>query len=660
MARTRKNKRRGFFGFSFFRKKNDDLKATRRENDKKIFKDNLDYFVKDKCIPYSLYRYFQTTRKACSGVARNVFSECRRVKRLPKDIHICRQKYNVEEERPVEEPIQDHRGEEWTVNKILAMMNFYKEINGIKFCAIAFVRANETESYPFRYDEYDKMRVVSIDQKGIQRFFWTYQSNSELGMWRWCSGTEKKDKTGNTSTFKFNKIQGVPFNDNVYGDYVQTTLLHIELQFYLNEIKNSPGHREMLLSITRSLTENRTIPLDGLKRYTLIPFEKMVDYKTTCNDFLAGIKTMTKTQKKDLGTLILPITREIQTPPFNMFNAQQQCGKPVDSSVLEAFSTQFAKDYEVVSYNILFENYKYHQHVEYLDRGEISETHVEGDINQFILRRKDSSPAEDPRVNLIKLIYLETNEIILNAKKRFFTRDQTSKSSWLSPTVLVSTTGMPIRRKTYHMPIALIPIIEGVAECNAYGLYSHYIQAGQFICKLFDYVEQCSLDESKRKTCLGKYVFIGDRYNGLFPFTLTPDQLERLLDQPIAPLTSPASLTVPLPSPTTSATPSANLPAPPASATPSANLPSPPASATPSANLPAPPASATPSANLPAPPASVTPSANRPAPPIPPVPTVTKEATEPQEGGKKPRYRSRLCRKNQRCTKKKCRRRTDI
>jgi hypothetical protein len=74
----------------------------------------------------------------------------------------------------------------------------------------------------------------------------------------------------------------------------------------------------------------------------------------------------------------------------------------------------------------------------------------------------------------------------------------------------------------YHMPITLVPIIDGVAECNVYGLYTHYIRAGFFVCKLLDYIQQCRPDERHRERCLRRYVFIGDRYNNLFPFRQTP------------------------------------------------------------------------------------------------------------------------------------------
>ena len=67
------------------------------------------------------------------------------------------------------------------------------------------------------------------------------------------------------------------------------------------------------------------------------------------------------------------------------------------------------------------------------------------------------------------------------------------------------------------MPFLLIPV--GIL-INNLGLYSKYILAGAYICKLFDYAVQCSINENIRHQCTINYTYIGDRYNNMFPFKL--------------------------------------------------------------------------------------------------------------------------------------------
>ena len=72
-------------------------------------------------------------------------------------------------------------------------------------------------------------------------------------------------------------------------------------------------------------------------------------------------------------------------------------------------------------------------------------------------------------------------------------------------------------RDNHIMPFLLIHV--GIL-INNLGLYSKYILAGAYICKLFDYAVQCSINENIRHQCTINYTYIGDRYNNMFPFKL--------------------------------------------------------------------------------------------------------------------------------------------
>jgi hypothetical protein len=68
--------------------------------------------------------------------------------------------------------------------------------------------------------------------------------------------------------------------------------------------------------------------------------------------------------------------------------------------------------------------------------------------------------------------------------------------------------------KNFHCPLLLTTN----GNITKYGLYENYVYSGNYICKPFDYKEQCSIDENRQFICSGEYTFIGNRYNNLFPF----------------------------------------------------------------------------------------------------------------------------------------------
>ena len=56
---------------------------------------------------------------------------------------------------------------------------------------------------------------------------------------------------------------------------------------------------------------------------------------------------------------------------------------------------------------------------------------------------------------------------------------------------------------------------------NELGLYTKYILAGAYICKLFDYwgnYNQCTPDEIQNGNVNSEYAYIGNRYDNLFPY----------------------------------------------------------------------------------------------------------------------------------------------
>jgi hypothetical protein len=52
-------------------------------------------------------------------------------------------------------------------------------------------------------------------------------------------------------------------------------------------------------------------------------------------------------------------------------------------------------------------------------------------------------------------------------------------------------------------------------KITKFGTFEKYILAGNYICKVFDYINQCPKDHTGE--CFGKYKLIGDKYNNIFP-----------------------------------------------------------------------------------------------------------------------------------------------
>jgi hypothetical protein len=73
----------------------------------------------------------------------------------------------------------------------------------------------------------------------------------------------------------------------------------------------------------------------------------------------------------------------------------------------------------------------------------------------------------------------------------------------------------PGQEVTHFMPI-LLTVPE--ARINKFGIYNKYINAGSYICKMFDYHYQCFSTENLTNRCSRSYTYIGHRYKNLFPF----------------------------------------------------------------------------------------------------------------------------------------------
>jgi hypothetical protein len=81
------------------------------------------------------------------------------------------------------------------------------------------------------------------------------------------------------------------------------------------------------------------------------------------------------------------------------------------------------------------------------------------------------------------------------------------------------------RGRQYNMPLTIIPVEGYDTNINQYGLPAKYIMTGIYGYKAFDYISQINIKEGKaynvyHVTSSEKpYVFIGDLYTEMWPFT---------------------------------------------------------------------------------------------------------------------------------------------
>lgn len=403
------------------------------------------------------------------------------------------------EPTPIKKKIKDDSDEGY-INSVLSIENLYPyirsniasiTIDGTTFTTRGILFGKKHDTLDVFHHSYNKVCVVSVLPNGDKNFFWVYQSTSELGMWRLC-GTIYDNP---------NMFDKLVHSDKI-GDYVQTTLIHVRLQNYINQMLLIHKHESYFnLNVIMSSKPN---PLRGLTRFR----EQKI---TNCSVFSGKMMEV-----------VNPEIREIHASPFNMFKDDQQCGLDFPQEVLDAFSVEFKNTYEIYdSPEIIYENYtNINESNDSTTYSEVCKVEVVGDIKEIYLRKKiPSNRVGTPEysVNKIKLIFLQTKSVNCYKKSIRSSLEKVLERT-TSPEDVVSVVGLPLSNKTYFMPIALTPVIEGLPECNEYGVYTKYIRAGSYVCKLFDYHFQCRPNEKERMICLKQYYFIGDRYINLFPF----------------------------------------------------------------------------------------------------------------------------------------------
>ena len=351
-------------------------------------------------------------------------------------------------------------------------------------------------------------------------FFWVYPSKSELGLWRlagryqeaWDKLTDERGK----------------YKNYHLGDYVQTTLVHLDLQKFINE------HIENIEIVTSDVSPeinekvNRFIPQRDKSKLITPYYDNML--------FLGAFDQRTRNTNSHLFD---PLYRAIHDPnnlrypfPFVFMSLVKpeiwsrrydfQCGHPVDLDRLNRFSEILSEIYDVsfvddgVDYTNSFENiinvtgkiYK----VVLTQKSEINPAYLTFDINDYEM---DESKPE-------KILKVNPQTDILPSVILYFMKVSMVCSNIESVKYSPFTIKRICKKEKHFMPIFLtIP----EAKVNLFGIYDKYINAGNYICKLFDYKKQCQSSEHKYQCTPGSddsvgYVYVGTRYDNLFPYNI--------------------------------------------------------------------------------------------------------------------------------------------
>ena len=304
--------------------------------------------------------------------------------------------------------------------------------------------------------------------------FWVYRSNSELGFWRLCSSVSDNPEQ---------MYKGDP--DEFNYDYIQTTFIHLTLQFFINA-------RFEAIPLIIDINPNGIMDINTTNK-NLIKKHELLPHVAPNEDTLF---ILSKTLSKSYKEIVDDNNRIIEEDPFKILYDISKCGEELNEPSLNQFSNSFQEQYTVES-DLPVQGGRYNYEFEEV-------VNVAGQINCITLKRNIPNAG---KTNNIELYYLDAHLCSLQNTGEF-----------------IKNIEYVCTEDKHIMPFLLIPF---GAVVNILGLYSKYIISGAYICKLFDYAVQCSPDENSERQCTINYTHIGYRYNNLFPFKIEQSTSKR-------------------------------------------------------------------------------------------------------------------------------------
>ena len=302
--------------------------------------------------------------------------------------------------------------------------------------------------------------------------FWIYQSNSELGIWRFCARITDTIMFKGYNGKKLINAKSTSYEMAYEMDYIQNTLIHIKLQCYVN--MHIHLLTPLVIKTARDYLDNDLEPT---------PIK--------CNN-IANIHD---------NRVIHNPNRVVIEHPFYQLQKTFTCGKTdpteLDLHNLHKFSDKleelytFSKTTEppfefVSEYKFTF----------------INRITITGKIYKIALHRKHKLPKS--KTNTIIIYFLAVNLMECGPPSS-------------NPTI-TRNIGNICKKLIHFMPFC-VTVNDNI---NKFGLFEKYVLTGAYICKLFDYSSakymQCLRSELANSQCSSDYSYIGDRYENIFPF----------------------------------------------------------------------------------------------------------------------------------------------
>jgi hypothetical protein len=347
-------------------------------------------------------------------------------------------------------------------------------IDNYKFTAIRYV------SLDVRYQIVVNIKSESL-LNGVEENFWIYKSNSELGLWRLC--IIRRNFRSFSEEITFTKGE----------DYVQTTLIHVDLQLYVNNLLQTGLIPEVFLNEIEK--DNECV--------CFISSDRCFEFNDQIYDVINDTNRIIRGEPFET---LIKIKQRNNVYCGNITNHEYEDNARL-MSYLYKFSEEFGSNYDIVEIkqigttDFLFED-TIHTH------GKMNRIHLRTKINYM-----DKPILNDIYLYTLTLIFTPTLQIHLDEDIN------PKKHNIFSSNVVEICKNKLIKNRTIHsFPFLLTPI---TSEINEYGIYTQYIPTGIYICKLFDYAipKQCTKLEISNKQCCERYAYIGSRYINLFPIS---------------------------------------------------------------------------------------------------------------------------------------------
>jgi hypothetical protein len=262
-----------------------------------------------------------------------------------------------------------------------------------------------------------------------------------------------------------------------HEDYIQQTFIHLKLNDYINKCVPilsdvDYDYTDRSLNVYKYLQQNDT------------------NFNMSKNNIFNMLNNSIFIQNlKNIKNHIDDNSRMIKKNPFIEYNQQIRCGheKKEDKNTIIKILRDFS--------NKLTDLYNYSE-------------------NNFVCEHTVNNELDNYKIQFYKLNlnlkqkdYSNIDNIIL-----YYCNVEIEKFNGLITNSYIKTD-----RKNFKLPVFLT----SDNKITKFGTFTNYILAGNYICKLFEYREQC-----KDQLCTFKYQLIGDRYDNIFPFNIIKEPIE--------------------------------------------------------------------------------------------------------------------------------------